>query len=316
MLKVGLIGAGSISGAHIPVWEALDFAELVCICDSRKENLDKFPQKRCYTDLAEMLDREELDILDICVPTFAHVDCALQALNRGVHVLCEKPLSLNPEDADRVYDAARKNGVFFMVAQVLRFWREYEILRDLIVSQKYGKLLSLHMSRLFGLPEWTVGNWSHDESKSGLTPFDVHVHDLDFLVWALGEPKQVTRHRTKGPGRDYIHAVYEFEDCFATADAAFFAAPGYSSVGYRAQFERAVAEKTDTSFLIWQADGTQVDLDEKNKEAGIINLPATDAFQKEIGYFAACVRDGVAPDLIRQEQVAAVLHLCKGFQEL
>lgn len=315
MLKVGLVGAGGISKSHIQAWETLDFAKLVAVCDMRPENLAPFEDKHCYTDLDEMLEREELDILDICVPTFAHVACAKKAMERGIHVLCEKPLSLNPEDAHLLYGLAREKGVAFMVAQVLRFWREYEILRELIESGTYGKLLSLHMGRLFGMPDWTVGCWSGDESKSGLTPFDVHIHDLDFVVWNFGAPRQVTRHRTKGPGRDYIHAVYDYEDFFVTAEAAFFAAPGYSSVSYLAQFEQAVVEKTDTSFLIWQADGTKVDLDEKVQGDGGINLPVTDAFRKEIGYFAACVRDGVFPEKIREEEVYTVLSLADGFRK-
>ena len=74
MLKIGLIGVGGISGAHIPVWENMEDAELVALCDIRPERMEKYPDKRRYTDFDEMLANEELDILDICLPTYLHAE--------------------------------------------------------------------------------------------------------------------------------------------------------------------------------------------------------------------------------------------------
>ena len=125
MLKVGLIGVGGISGSHIPAWDAMEDTELAALCDIRPERMEPYPDKRHYTDLDEMLEKEELDILDICLPTYLHVDFAIKAMQRGIHVICEKPISLKEEDVDRAYRTARENNVCFMVAQVLRFWPEY-----------------------------------------------------------------------------------------------------------------------------------------------------------------------------------------------
>ena len=69
MLKVGIVGVGGISGAHIPAWEAMKDTELVALCDIRPERLELYPGKRHYTDIDEMLRNERLDILDICLPT-------------------------------------------------------------------------------------------------------------------------------------------------------------------------------------------------------------------------------------------------------
>ena len=74
-----------------------------------------------------MLNKEKLDILDICLPTPLHVDCAVTAMKRGIHVICEKPLSLKTEEIERAYLTAHQYGVCFMTAQVLRFWPEYEL---------------------------------------------------------------------------------------------------------------------------------------------------------------------------------------------
>ena len=145
MLKVALVGVGGISGAHIPAWESMDDAELVAICDIRPERMEKYPDKRRYTDFDEMLENENVDILDICLPTFLHADFAVKAMEKGINVICEKPISLNREDVHRVYSTAKKNNVCFMVAQVLRFWPEYEVVKNIYDSGKYGKLLSASM---------------------------------------------------------------------------------------------------------------------------------------------------------------------------
>lgn len=157
MLKVGLVGAGGISASHIPAWEDMENAELTALCDIRPERLDMHPDKRHYTDFEEMLKNEQLDIVDICLPTYLHADCAVRALERGIAVLCEKPISLKKEDVDRIYDAAERNRVPFMVAHVLRFWPEYARIKDMADSRRYGKLLSGHMTRIGQHPALELG---------------------------------------------------------------------------------------------------------------------------------------------------------------
>ena len=107
MLKVGLVGVGGISGAHVPVWEAMEETSLTALCDIHTEHFEKYPGKHTYTDYKEMLEKEPLDIIDICLPTYLHADFAISALERGIHVICEKPISLAEDDVDRIYQAAQ-----------------------------------------------------------------------------------------------------------------------------------------------------------------------------------------------------------------
>ena len=98
--------------------------------------MENYPDKHLYTNFDEMLENENLDILDICLPTFLHADYSIKAMEKGIHVICEKPISLHAEDVERIYSTAHQNNVKFMVAQVLRFWPEYELLKELSDSQK------------------------------------------------------------------------------------------------------------------------------------------------------------------------------------
>ncbi len=312
MLKVGLVGVGGISGAHIPAWDAMEETRLVALCDIRPQRLEPYPDKRCYTDFEEMLEKEELDILDICLPTNLHAAYALRAIERGIHVLCEKPLSLDAGDVERIYKAAEQHDVFFMPAQVIRFWPEYTLLKDFVDSGRFGRLLAGSMTRLGGIPKWSWDNWMTDESRSGLVPFDLHVHDLDFMVYAFGAPKAVQSRRVRRPEQDYIHAVYEFSDFFITAEASWYAAPYPFTAGFRFQFEHAILAYENGRCTLYQDDETVTDLRaEATGDTGAINLPKCDAYAAEIRYFTDCVQNGHAPDLIRPEELRTVIELLK-----
>lgn len=312
MLKVGLVGVGGISGAHIPAWQNMEETELVALCDVRPGQMEKYPELPHYTDFDEMLNNEELDIVDICLPTYLHADYAVKAMEKGIHVICEKPISLLAEDAERVYAAAEKNHVKFMVAQVLRFWPEYELLKELYDTQKYGKLLSGSMTRLGFIPQWSWDNWMADENRSGLVPFDLHIHDLDWLVYAFGEPKKVTDFRSKRPDQDYINAIYEFDGFFITTEASWYASPYPFAASFRFQFEKAVAAFRDGKMTIYEADGKIIDLSqEADGDTGEINLPKSNAYANEIRYFTDCILNDVPADKVKPQQLKAVIDILK-----
>ena len=313
MLKVALVGVGGISGAHIPAWNNMEDAELVALCDIRPQQMERYPEQRHYTDFDELLENEQIDILDICLPTYLHADFAVKALNKGIHVLCEKPISLNAEDVQRVYRAAAENGVWFMVAQVLRFWPEYEVLKALYDQKTYGALLSGSMTRLGCYPKWSWDGWMMDESRSGLVPFDLHIHDLDFLVYAFGAPKSAVNHRARRPGQDYINAVYEYDGFFLTTEASWYASPYPFRAAFRFQFERAVVAWEQGEMTIYEADGSvwnPVGADAQG-DTGSIGLPQSDAYANEIRYFADCVKAGRAPDKVRPAELETVLAYLK-----
>lgn len=313
MLKIALVGVGGISGEHIPVWDKMESAELSAICDIRPERMERYPEKRKYTDFNEMLEKEDIDILDICLPTYLHADFAVKAMKKGIHVICEKPISLKEEDVARVYSTAKKMNVNFMVAQVLRFWWEYELIKEIFDTGKYGKLLSGYMSRLGTCPKWSWDNWMKDPLRSGLVPYDLHVHDLDFMVYAFGKPVSVQSNRSQRPEQDYISAVYNYGDFFITAEAAWYAAPLPFGAGYRFQFEDALVTYTDGRCMVYQNDDTVLNLSAgETVGAGSLNLPKTNAYANEIHYFADCVRGGKFPEKVKPAELETMIKILNG----
>lgn len=310
MLKVGLVGVGGISGAHIPVWEAMENAELVALCDIRPERMEKYEGKRCYLDFDEMLANEELDILDICLPTYLHADFAVKAMEKGINVITEKPISLKEEDVERVYSTAAKNNVKFMVAQVLRFWPEYVLLKEIYDSKKYGKLLSGTMIRLGGYPKWSWDGWMMDEKRSGLVPFDLHIHDLDFMVYAFGMPKVKYQYRSKLPDQDYISLIYDFGEFSINSESSWYSSCYPFTAEFRFQFEDAVVSNENGKMVIYLRNDEKIDLSQDAEgDTGNINLPKSDAYANEIHYFVDCVVNDKPVEKIKPEELECVLKI-------
>ena len=312
MLKVALVGVGGISGAHIPAWEERRDAELVALCDIRAEQMEKYKNKHCYTDFDEMLKNERIDILDICLPTYLHAEFAIKAMNIGINVICEKPVSLNAADVARVYSTAKSNNVKCMVAQVLRFWPEYSIIKEIYNTGKYGRLLSGHMGRLGVRPKWSWDGWMMDEDRSGLVPFDLHIHDLDFIVYAFGKPKEFKDYRARSENQDYINSIYEYDGFFITTEAAWYDAPYPFAANFRFQFEKALAVFENHEMTIYEKDGKIFKpVSQSGEDTGDIGLPKSNAYANEINYFADCVLSGAEPDRVKPAELETVISILK-----
>ena len=310
MLKIAVVGIGGISGAHIPAWISMKEVELVALCDVRLSQLEKYTDFRTYRDFDEMLEKEKIDLLDICLPTFLHVEYSLKAMNKGINVLCEKPVSLDKADVQKLYECAKINNVKFMVAHVIRFWPEYEMIKELNDSGKYGKMLSGKMTRISQIPGWSWDGWMTDEKRSGLVPFDLHIHDLDFLIYAFGKPKNVKSSRIKRPEQDSFSVIYDFDGAFVCCESAWYAAPLPFESNFRFQFEKALVVYEKGKTIIYEVDGDVLNVNSDGKEElRAINLPKTDAYANEIKYFADCVINNKEVEKIKPDELECVIDI-------
>ncbi|MCL2330763.1 MAG: Gfo/Idh/MocA family oxidoreductase, partial [Phycisphaerae bacterium] len=209
MIRVGLIGAGFIGRNHFNQYEKLaDRAVVVALCDADADrragdwskvggNLaDAQGSKRDlgsikpYTDWRELLADSNVDMIDICAPTYLHRDIVVAAMKAGKHVLCEKPMALSVEDCDAMI-AAAKPGCRFMIAQCIRFWPEYVWLKQIIDAETYGPLRALHLRRQTNAPTYSLNNWINNPDQSGGAILDLHVHDVDYAIYLFGKPQSI-----------------------------------------------------------------------------------------------------------------------------
>lgn len=221
MVKVALIGAGFIAQTHANAFKQIKNAEIVAVVDKIEEMGRKLAQScnaKYFMDIDEILKNNEINLVDICVPTFLHEEMVLKAAAAKKHIFCEKPLALSLEEAGNMIKAVKDNGVKAMVGHALRFWPEYVKVKEYLNSGILGKPLQAFCQRLAVTPDWHQGNWGASEKFGGGAALDLHIHDLDYLIWIFGKPSIVMAQGIYDPvgkeagGLVHITTTIEFEN--------------------------------------------------------------------------------------------------------
>lgn len=179
-LRVGVIGVGAMGRNHARIYSELPEVELVAVADVDEQLAHSIAKgyggKPCV-DHNDLL-KEDLDAVSIAVPTTLHKKVALQAIQKGVSVLIEKPIADAMEDADRIIKAARQNGVKLMVGHIERFNPAIMKLRDLINNGQLGDIISISAKR--------VGPYNPRVKDVGVI-VDIGTHDIDIMCYLYGE---------------------------------------------------------------------------------------------------------------------------------
>lgn len=221
-MKVGVVGAGLYGSVLINAYygahkrSEIDF---VAVADVRQEALDKVAKTygiRGYLDYSEMFDKEQLDAVAIVTPDFLHEACVLDAANKGIHILVQKPLSTDIEAAKRMIACARANNVMLYVDFHKRFDPGHIQLRRAIKEGKLGQVEYGYVcmeDKILVPTEW-FKTWAHNSSPAWF----LGIHFFDLIYWLLGEkPHKVyaTGHKKKLislgiDSYDSIQAKFEF----------------------------------------------------------------------------------------------------------
>lgn len=197
--RVGIIGCGGIAKtAHIPSYIGEKRVEIVALCDikpERAEFLKKtfFRSAKTYSDYKELLKDESIDYVDICTPNYLHSVIAVDALNAGKHVLCEKPDAVSVEEALKMKDAAEKNGKKLMVIRNNRYYGTSFEIKKFAEEGGFGQIYAGRCGwvRRRGIPG--KGGWFTTKAQSGGGPLiDLGVHMIDLAIWFMGNPKPVS----------------------------------------------------------------------------------------------------------------------------
>lgn len=185
-LKAAVIGAGGMGSTHARGWAKAAGATLVGIADIDFPKSEALAQKYGTTAYGsvEALLETGVDVVSVCLPSALHCAVTVQALQGGCHVLCEKPMALSVAECDTMLTAATAAGKRLSVAQVVRFFKEFESAHQLVQSDAVGNPTVIRTRRGGGFPGWS--SWFGDEAQSGGICFDLGVHDIDWLLWTFG----------------------------------------------------------------------------------------------------------------------------------
>jgi len=315
MLKIGLLGAGMIGNTHVDGFLSMKskIAQYTAVCEVDTNKRNEFAQKyslHAFADLNEMLADPDIDVVDLCLPSFMHEEYAVKTARAGKHLLIEKPIAFTLEAARNIFTAAREKGTRIMVAQVIRFWPEYAKIKEICDSGELGDIITVYAARLGQMVTWV--DWYKNPAKSGETLLNLTQHDIDFLHYLLGKPVSVYSAGTRDTHNNYndVMNIFRFR-CGANAivDGSLSMTAGYpftmrmrvlGTIG-TLEFQYTADENIgpdSASSLIWYRPG------EKGQK---VEAEKYDPYGKEIEYFVQCVAAGKDPETVPEESVMQVL---------
>jgi predicted dehydrogenase len=317
-----------MGNTHLGCYDKVDGTQVVALADIQDEKLRPGEsavqfnigtaqaridpaRHRLYDSADDLIADPDVDMVDICLPTFLHAEFTEKALRAGKHVLCEKPMALTYAECQAVLHAARQARGKLMIAQCVRFFPAYEYLSETAESGRLGRLMQLSLWRGSSPPRWSWQDWLLDHKRSGGGILDLHVHDADFVQHVLGHPRAVCSTGARGPsgGYDAVDTQYIYQDQKAVRAAGNLAMPaGY---GFEASF-LAAFEKGSLAYSSAAAHG----LTECTEQgAHHPSLPDKDGYVEEIAYFARCIQHDERPAMVTPESSAFSVRLAEAERE-
>ncbi len=323
-VKAAVVGLGWPGMQHLKGYTIDPRSEVIAVCDLDEKRTQEVAKEHdipnAYTNHLEMLENKDIDAVSVCLPNFLHAPIAIDALNAGKHVLCEKPPARSAQEAREMADAAHQNSKTLMYALVQRFGGNSRKLKQLVQEGELGDVYfgKAAYVRRRGIPIGK-GGWFVDKERSGGGALiDIGVHALDCVWWLMGSPRPVGV-----MGAAYSHFSHLVpEDVKYDVDDATFAQilfengatvilettwslnlPGDNYI----KIAGTKAGATLNPFMLY----TEEDGKELNKQ---LEAPSINGFDEEVKHFVGCIVDGTEP-ISSAEQGVMLMQMLDGIYE-
>jgi len=307
-MKVAIVGCGGLGNVHASSYAKVPGVTVVGVCDIQPdlmENMAKRTGATAYSSFDEMLEKSGCEVVSVTLPSYLHKEYSIRAANAGKHVICEKPIALNLEDAAEMISVCEKNGVRLFIGHVVRFFPEYVQMRNKINDGSLGRIGVAHAKRIGGHPG-DRRPWFAEDDKSGGVVIDLMIHDLDFFRWSLGEVRSVYGLRTVEGNVDYASATLVFESGAVANVEAHWGYPGPFTTAAEIAGSKGVI-RSDSS----QNKSVQVrKAAAKDASGPFVEVPQspgfTNPFEKEIHHYIDCIRENREPIVTAQDAYKAL----------
>lgn len=255
-IKIGVLGTGEIAkGRHIPAFNHVKEASIIAVMDINEERArdvaNTFNIEHVCTDLGDML--EKIDALLITTPNKFHAPAAIQALNAGVHVMCEKPMALNTKECEEMIAAAEKSCKVLTIAYHYRFMKEARAAKRIVNSGEIGEPLVIRIKamRRRKVPGWGV--FTNRDLQGGGALIDYGCHLLDLALWLTGGSKP-----TEVSGTTYNHVSMQTDlvNEWGTINPATFEVEDHATAFIRLENGATVMLETSWAANILQDEET------------------------------------------------------------
>ena len=303
MIRVGVIGCGAISLSHLRSYAKSGRAQIVAVADPIQAVAEACAQEygaHAYTDYADMLRSEELHAVSICTPPTSHRKITEQAVARGLHVLCEKPLAMSVAEGQAMVAAARRANVHLLTAFCNRFYTPIAKAKAWIDA---GKLGPLHHFRLrFAGVELMAGTWLGDPARGGGILWESGPHYVDLFRHLIGELKNI-----------YAKGATLAQDIAGTDTVVFMAESVDGVVGaMEGSWSSPHSEKCIEIYgergaivIDFQSGRSRFSLDHVTERLET-DIGGHDRYYLEISHFLDCVAGKTAPIVTGEDGVEAM----------
>jgi predicted dehydrogenase len=295
-----LVGAGDIARKRVaPALAAAQDSEITAVCDVRQELAGRlaaeYQAQRSFTDYAEALQHANANAVYLATPVHLHAPFAEKALESGMHVLVEKPLSLTAGQSHRLVQLARQSGKTAACAYFRRFYPAYLKAKQMLEAGEFGQVVHVRMIYYswFGLEKDDPKYWRVERAKSGGGPLsDMGSHMLDLLIGLFGLPEKVFAWC-----ENLIHSDWDVEDSASLmlklrSGAQAAGTFSWCSQTWRHEFE-IVGSKAKVSWLPF--DSGEVVCTVGRQVESLVLPPAKNVHQPLVDDFIQAIREGRQP---------------------
>lgn len=193
----GIVGCGKIAHKHVEAISSIENVELVAVADTLIERAKACAEKykrgevKTYSNYHSLLEKENIDIINICTPPATHAEIGAAAAEAGKHIIIEKPIALSLEDADKLIHSCGKNRVKLCVVYRNRFNPQIVKLHGAIKQKRFGKLI-MGVSTM----RWNRGQDYYDQTEwykglGGGSLMNQGIHNVDLLQWMMGPVRSI-----------------------------------------------------------------------------------------------------------------------------
>ena len=323
-IKIAVAGLGFMGSTHLKALRNVPDAELVAVVSSDDNKLSgdlsaiqgnlggpgekfDFSNIRKYHSVNEAIADPDIDAIDLCLPSDQHAPVTIDALRSGKHVFVEKPMALDVTQCEAMIALAKQQKLVLMVAQVLRFFPAYTVLREQLAT--LGQVRSAIFRRRCAAPAW--GKWSFDAAKSGGGVFDLLIHDVDMCLHLFGPPQAVAANGYVDlkHGMDTLTASLTYQGI----NDVVITGGWYHRKAYPFSMEYTVS--ADGGTVDYSSLGRTPTLYKNDGEQVVLDDSGMDGYEAEIGYFIDCVRHNRWPEICPPEQSSEAVNLMRVMEE-
>ena len=299
MLKVGIIGCGFMGAMHANCYKCLEDVEITALADLRNEKAKELANgtnAQIFADGKDLIANADVDIIDICLPTYLHTEYALLAMDKVKYLFIEKPVALTVKESEELIKKQQETGCNIQVGQVIRFWDEYVKLKEIYNSGKNGKVINANFRRISPTPEWGWKDWLRNPTLSGGAAQDLHIHDIDFVLSMFGEPENLFSVKQQhGEKNGYVNTLMKYNDFVVTVEGTWDLPSTHPfEATFRVVFENAVVENSGGKFMLYTAEGAQEIKIEKNEISSVNaggNISDLGGYYNELKAFTDCAKN-------------------------